>query len=86
MQVPDYRVPSHVRLRSEDFGLLFYNTVDTKLTFAKCGGSLKLSSADDHDAIRLTLVHADEGESRKALNILQGLIQRGLIVEAGPGL
>jgi putative mycofactocin binding protein MftB len=85
MQVSDYLVPSHVRVRSEDFGLLFYNTTDTKLTLAKCGRSVQLSHADN-GAISLSLVCADEGESKRVLNILKGLVQRGLIVEAGTGL
>jgi putative mycofactocin binding protein MftB len=35
-----YLVPDWVRVRQEDFGLLFYDTRSTRLTFVRSGGSL----------------------------------------------
>jgi putative mycofactocin binding protein MftB len=35
-----YLVPEWVRVRAEDFGLLFYDTRSTKLTFVRSGDSL----------------------------------------------
>jgi len=35
-----YLVPGAVRVRREDFGLLFYDSRSTHLTFVRCGESL----------------------------------------------
>src|SRR5665811_1547000 len=40
----DYLVPPWVRVRREEFGLLFYDTRDTKLTFVRSGSSLAAPS------------------------------------------
>ena len=39
-QMTEYLVPEWVRVRRESFGLLFYDTRSTKLTFVRSGGSL----------------------------------------------
>jgi putative mycofactocin binding protein MftB len=38
--VPAYLVPDWVRVRQEDFGLLFYDTRSTRLTFVRSGDRL----------------------------------------------
>jgi putative mycofactocin binding protein MftB len=38
---PTYLVPDWVRVRPEDFGLLFYDTRSTRLTFVRCGDLLE---------------------------------------------
>jgi hypothetical protein len=38
--VTHYLVPDHVRVRQEDFGLLFYDTRSTRLTFVRSGDRL----------------------------------------------
>ena len=82
MELSKYIVRPHVRVRSEDFGLLFYNTADTKLTFVKCGTSIQLSFGDG-GATQLMFSCDDEGESKKASDLLKRLARKGLIVEAG---
>ena len=37
---PEYVVPDWIRVRRESFGLLFYDTRSTRLTFVRCGESL----------------------------------------------
>jgi putative mycofactocin binding protein MftB len=76
-----YLVQHGARVRSEAFGLLFYNTADTKLTFVKCGASIQLSY--DDGATQLIFTCDDEGESKKASDLLKRLARKGLIVEAG---
>ena len=39
-QSPVYLVPDWVRVRAEDFGLLFYDTRSTRLTFVRSGDRL----------------------------------------------
>ncbi len=41
---PVYLVPEWVRVRSEDFGLLFYDTRSTRLTFVRSGDRLVLAA------------------------------------------
>jgi putative mycofactocin binding protein MftB len=82
MKVVNYFVHPGARVRSEDFGLLFYNTADTKLTFVKCGTSVQLSFGDG-SATQLMFSCDDEGESKKASDLLKRLTRKGLIVEAG---
>jgi putative mycofactocin binding protein MftB len=85
MEVPEYIVHPGVRARYEDFGILLYNTADTRLTFVGCGTSIQLSFLENGE-IRLALNCDDDGKSRKARTVLERLIKRGLIIETGTGL
>jgi putative mycofactocin binding protein MftB len=82
MKVVNYFAHPGVRVRGEDFGLLFYNTADTKLTFVKCGASVQLSFGDG-GATQLMLSCDDEGATKKASDLLKRLAKKGLIIEAG---
>jgi putative mycofactocin binding protein MftB len=82
MKVVNYFVHPAVRVRGEDFGLLFYNTADTKLTFVKCGTSIQLSFGDG-GATQLVFSSDDEVATNKASDLLNRLAKKGLIVEAG---
>lgn len=39
-----YTIPPHVRVRKEAFGLLFYNTENSSLTFVKSGDILRIQA------------------------------------------
>jgi len=75
-----YCLAPALKMRKEAFGLLFYNTRDTKLTFVKSAALL-----DDHllavekDAIRL--VGDSARENKKLVSIMQELVKRGLFLE-----
>lgn len=82
MDTPPYPIHPGVRARSEDFGLLFYNTADTSLTFVKCGSSLQLSYSYDY-GMCVTGKYEKEKQTRKVKNVLKRLLEKGLIVETG---
>ena len=42
-----YKVSPHARVRKEAFGLLFYNTDDSRLTFVKSRDLLKIQALPD---------------------------------------
>jgi len=78
----EYLVPDWVRVRRESFGLLFYDTRSTKLTFVRCG--------DDMDpppftgARRLLRVRpSDESRAAALARLMQTLLVKGLVVAAG---
>ena len=75
----EYLVPDWVRVRREDFGLLFYDTHSTRLTFVRSGESL--IPPPFTGPRRVVRVAAVEGRGRAALErLLQNLIAKGLIV------
>jgi putative mycofactocin binding protein MftB len=82
MEMSQYVVHPAVQVRNEDFGLLFYNSADTRLTFVKCGNSIQLTSTDD-GVTRLMINCGNERDKEKVWNILQNLSTKGLIIEAG---
>lgn len=82
MDTPPYPVHPGVRVRSENFGLLFYNTADTSLTFVKCGSSLQLSYSNDYGTY-VTGTYEKEEHARKVKNVLKRLVKKGLILETG---
>jgi putative mycofactocin binding protein MftB len=85
MEISNYAVHHAVRVRDEDFGLLFYNSADTRLTFVKCGRSIGIIAADD-GSTRLTVNCRDEVDKLKARKVLHNLAEKGLIIETGSGL
>jgi putative mycofactocin binding protein MftB len=77
-----YHLHPLVRGRNESFGLLFYNTRDTKLTFVRCGNLLRIGPAAG--GISMLEFHCGrEAERGMVRRVLQGLTQKGLIVETG---
>jgi putative mycofactocin binding protein MftB len=75
-----YVVSPHVRVRKEEFGLLFYNTQNTKLTFVRSGDLFKIKALTRGEK---TIVTANEAKDRRKLKkILDILVDKGLIFEA----
>jgi putative mycofactocin binding protein MftB len=76
-----YHLSPGVRVRREAFGLLFYNSRDTKLTFVKSGDLLDIETLSPGS--RGLTIHSDisEGEA-KVMRLLETLRKKGLIIEA----
>jgi putative mycofactocin binding protein MftB len=68
-----------VRVRREGFGLLFYDTGSTNLTFVKSGDLLEIAS--DSEGLLLTTRDQDGAGNTKARRILERLIKKGLICD-----
>lgn len=75
-----YLVPDWVRVRRESFGLLFYDTRSTKLTFVRSGDSL--DAPPFTGACRSLAVTDLDGASPGLSRLLQDLAEKGLIVVA----
>jgi putative mycofactocin binding protein MftB len=76
-----YLVPEWVRVRRESFGLLFYDTRSTRLTYVRSGDDL---IAPPFVGGRRALAYSsDAGARRPSLSrLLQDLVAKGLIVAA----
>jgi putative mycofactocin binding protein MftB len=75
----EYIVSPHIRVRKEPFGLLFFNTQNTKLTFVKSGEILQVRRIPMGNK----LVFVSEGDSRQNLKkTLANLVHRGIILES----
>mgnify|MGYP000592662781 CR=1 FL=1 len=96
MESIEYLVPDWVRVRRESFGLLFYDTRSTRLTFVRSGDALEPPAFVGGDR-RLRLVMAEGGAGatpgpatvavsratadRTALaRLLSDLVAKGLLV------
>jgi putative mycofactocin binding protein MftB len=79
-----YLVPEWVRVRQEDFGLLFYDTRSTKLTFVRSGDRVVPPPfTGERRELRLSAAagHADGARPGAALvRLLDGLVAKGLLV------
>ena len=76
----DYAVSTHVRVREEAFGLLFYNTQNNKLTFVRSEDLFRIQSLPRG---RKTVTAACKAADRlRAEKILDHLAKRGLLFEA----
>lgn len=75
-----YMVSPHVRVRKEEFGLLFYNTQNAKLTFVRSGDLFRVKNLPKGGK----RISADyEAAGTRSLNkILDNLVNKGLIFEA----
>jgi putative mycofactocin binding protein MftB len=72
-----------VRARREEFGLLFYNAKDTKLTFVKCRDLLEVHRTVE-GGFELRSVSSDAKDLAKAQNYLASLQKKGLVGEPSP--
>jgi putative mycofactocin binding protein MftB len=77
----EYLVPDWVRVRRESFGLLFYDTRSTRLTFVRSGDSLAPPPFTGSRRV-LCLRSLDEGRRPEVSQLLQSLVAKGLIVAA----
>jgi putative mycofactocin binding protein MftB len=87
--VTAYLVPEWVRVRQEDFGLLFYDTRSTRLTFVRSGdrlvpppftGKQRELRVSGHSGSAAGGALAEAALTR----LLDGLVAKGLLV-APPG-
>ncbi len=75
-----YLVPEWVRVRQEDFGLLFYDTRSTRLTFVRSGGGLVPPAFTG--ARRELRLSSGVGLDAAFVRLLDGLVAKGLLVAA----
>ena len=74
-----YLVPDWVRVRRESFGLLFYDTRSTRLTFVRSGDALTPPPfTGSHRVLRVSPLEADRRPTVSRL--LKSLASKGLIV------
>lgn len=76
-------VPDQVRVRRESFGLLFYDTRSTRLTFVRSGDSLV---PPPFTGERRTLVvrPGEDGRGPALCRLLESLVAKGLLVVTRP--
>ena len=78
-----YLVPEWVRVRRESFGLLFYDTHSTRLTFVRSGDDLEPPPFTGSQ--RVLTMGPVEGRRREALErLLENLTAKGLLVVGRP--
>jgi len=75
-----YSLSPEARVRREGFGLLFYNSSTTNLTFVKSGNLLDFN--EESRCICGAKVNLNAEEEEKIKRILQVLLKKGLIVDA----
>lgn len=75
-----YIVSSSVRVRSERFGLLFYDTRSARLSYVASGESLVPLAFDAHGERELAVVRADAPQEQVIAQLLRKLQAKGLIV------
>jgi putative mycofactocin binding protein MftB len=77
-----YHLPEGVRVRREEFGLLFYNSADTRLTFVKSGDSLLVERKPEGLCVlRLGSTIGQQGDEGRIGRLIETLMTKGLIVE-----
>jgi putative mycofactocin binding protein MftB len=76
-----YHLSPGVRVRRENFGLLFYNSRDTRLTFVKSGDLLDITFISSRDR-GLTIHEYSREREAKAQCVLEILLKKGLVIEA----
>jgi putative mycofactocin binding protein MftB len=75
-------VPEWVRVRQEEFGLLFYDARSTNLTFVRSGDRLVPPPFTGPRRV-LGVRRLDEGWRPALSRLLQNLVAKGLIVASG---
>ena len=79
-----YVVPSSVRVRQEDFGLLFYDTRSARLTYVRSGRSLVPLPAAPGGSRQLAVAELDVRGRQAVTQLLERLHKKGLLIAAGP--
>lgn len=72
-------VPDWVRVRRESFGLLFYDTRSTRLTFVRSGDSIDAPPFTGPRRV-LTIGPAQSGRRGALVRLLEDLTAKGLLV------
>jgi putative mycofactocin binding protein MftB len=83
-QASQFRTPDWIRVRPEGFGLLFYDTRSTRLTFVRSDGLLERRHCT-MGGQPLTLVEAVTSDDARVDRVLQKLVDKGLLVAVPPG-
>lgn len=78
-----YRLSPWARVRQEEFGLLFYDTRSTTMTFVRSGDALVAPPFDDRTC-PLRVVPRSPAEELRVIHVLDGLEAKGLVVAAEP--
>lgn len=74
-----YRLSPETKVRKESFGLLFYNTRDTKLTFLDSGDLISVKNLEG--GIWEKDLYSDIEVDKKTIkDVLEDLVKRGLIL------
>lgn len=75
-----YVVSPHVRVRNEEFGLLFYHTQNARLTFVRSGDLFEIQTQPGGEK---RIIASSEAAGRgKRQKVLDSLVSKGLIFEA----
>lgn len=74
-----YLVPGPVRVRREDFGLLFYDTRTTHLTFVRCGESLAVAPGAPGEERELFVASGEWRRGDATTRLLDALEAKGLL-------
>ena len=75
-----YAVSPPVRVRKEAFGLLFYNTQDSRLTFVKSRELLQIEATPNGG--KMIAASLEPASRVKVQRVLDHLLNKGLIGEA----
>ena len=78
-----YSVPDWVRVRREDFGLLFYDIRSTRLTYARSGDDLEPPPFTGAQR-SLRIAPVDEERRAALARLLDGLVAKGLLTGGEP--
>lgn len=76
-----YALAPTVRVRREAFGLLFYDTGSTNLTFVKCGDLFEVVKGAGE-----TLLSLNDPDNPRTLRVVNTLVAKGLIRGIPSGL
>lgn len=76
-------IAPRVRVRREDFGLLFFDTRSARLTFVRCGQQLVPLPADTSGSRELVTETGPEDEEA-VTRLLWRLVTKGLVIACGP--
>ena len=74
-----YKLAPGTKVRPESFGLLFYNTKNTKLTFIESGGLIGIDALEK-ESPEGDFLGADESANRKIKSVLEKLVKRGFLL------
>jgi putative mycofactocin binding protein MftB len=79
MSVVYYKLSPGTRVRKESFGLLFYNTKNTRLTFIDSGNLISVETLEN-ESPEADFMGNDETNNRKIKGLLKNLVKRGLLL------
>ena len=80
-----YHLAPGIRARREGFGLLFYNSKDTNLTFVRSGELLNVEVVPENQTMLIPNCNNGKGKE-KIVRLINVLMEKGLVVEAQIGI